>query len=78
MSTYTEIGTELSIFKMMVEDMCDSQLISEILDMTPDESDIANIIYNHLQFRQDLTKLERSKLVWYYVLYNCEEYYNID
>ena len=78
MLTYSEIQTEIFMYKMMVEDMGDTLLISTVMDIYNDEDDIDDILYDHLQYRDDLTELERSKLVWYYVLYNCEDCYNIN
>lgn len=74
---YSVLYYELQSLRMLSESMSNGDLISELLEISPDDDEIAHILFNHLQYREELSTIEREKLVWYHTLYYVEDMLHI-
>ena len=66
---------EIWSLRLSVEDMQDYLLVDEV-SMICEDVFIDKIIYSFITLGVLLEK-EREHLIWYYVLYNCEEYVDV-
>jgi hypothetical protein len=60
-----------------VEDMKDFTLIDTISEVSwvYENDDIDNVVFNYIT-KDILTEEGREQLIWYYILYNSEDYFN--
>jgi len=62
---------EVEGFKAEVEGMDNDDLVQEIYESSDINTDISEIIYDYMIYGK-LSSVDRDKLIWYYVLANCE------